>query len=314
MAKNWGDYFSESFLNTRELGLRRQQLEEEKAKSDLELYLKSQPSTYTYTDPATGEAKSYSVQSGMPQDIVTALEEKVMGRLKKDKGKVFPPSNLPPVTEVIPPDNLSSTPMGMSGGLPPNIATFNQGGKTQIIKNPLGSKDTPAQIAQKNLSGTGRFLEQFGRSYNELKTAYPEIGDVGFTGWATRGMGKVATALDNFPETKAFRVEKAPLANQMARDVEGGRVTDQDRKIYADSFADVLEHPTQTNIRLVSNKLLGLKDKGGNILNHVAELYSSDIDIMQNIALETLKSSPDIKKEVLMRVYQNNPDRFEVVK
>jgi hypothetical protein len=168
--------------------------------------------------------------------------------------------------------------------------------------------------AEETLSGTKRFLQQFGRSYDELKSSYPEIGDVGYTGWATRNWAKVATALDEHPETKAFQVELKPLANQMARDIEGGRVTDQDRQVYADSFANTLANPDKTNIRLVANSLLKMKDKGGNIASVLGELYSSDVDIMQQVATEVLKDSPELKQQILMQVYQNNPDRFEVVK
>jgi hypothetical protein len=300
--------FDEYFLKGLQAGA---EMASKKRDREQELYLKSQPSTYTYTDPATGEAKTYTVATSLSPDIMASLEEKVLGRLRGGKKQITPQLAATPEEQFNSFRSEQSVPSATS--VPPGMAVFQQGGKAQMIKTATGGKDSPAEIAQKNLSGTGRFLEQFGRSYNELKTAYPEIGDVGFTGWATRKGASIANALDSLPETKAFQVELQPLANQMARDVEGGRVTDQDRKVYADAFANTLKNPSQTNIRLVANKLLTLKDRGGDISKVLSELYSSDIDIMQNISKEVLKSSPELKQKILMQVYQNNPNRFEVV-
>lgn len=266
-----------------------QEMQNNDAQRKFEQWKQSQPTTYTFTDPATGEPKSYTISSG--QQPNSSINGNNIG------------SNIVP----------NNTTMGNQSNLPPGIAVINSGGKTSITNTPKSLLNNPAVESNKTLVGTKRFLEQFGRSYNELKTAYPEIGDVGYTGWATRGLAGLQTSLDKFPETKAFQVELQPLANQMARDVEGGRITDQDRKIYADAFANTLKNPSKTNVRLVSNSLLKLKDKGGDISKVVGELYSSDIDILQNISKEVIKSSPDIKKEALLQVYQNNPDRFEVV-
>jgi len=164
--------------------------------------------------------------------------------------------------------------------------------------------------AQKSLSGTDNFLKQFDRSYNELLKANPEIGDVGLTGFMTRKGASIQNSLDMYPETKAFMVELKPLANQMARDIEGGRVTDQDRQIYADSFANTLQHPSATNIRLVSNKLLDMKNKGANIEKVLVSLSKSNTDVMQSIVDEVLKESP----ELASAVFQANPDAWEVSK
>lgn len=165
-----------------------------------------------------------------------------------------------------------------------------------------------SMATQSTITGTKRFMQQFGKSYSELKNMFPEIGDAGYTGWATRKGAKISNYFDNLPETKAFQVELLPLANQMARDIEGGKITDQDRKIYADSFANTLNNPSATNVRLTANKLIGLKDKGGNITSVVKELYNSDIDFMQNVANEVLKEYPDMMGEVL-----DIPDGYEVV-
>jgi len=179
---------------------------------------------------------------------------------------------------------------GAGGGLIPTGANLNA--VTGDLSYSFGkdkAADKRAEDAysqEKTLSGTGMFLEQFGRSYKELKDAYPEIGDKGYSGWATRGSAKVNTALDQHPETKAFLQELEPLANQMARDIEGGKITDKDREIYAKSFANTVQNPSQTNKRLISNQLIKHRNNGSDISKVVNELRNSDIDIMQEIATE----------------------------
>jgi hypothetical protein len=183
---------------------------------------------------------------------------------------------------------------GAGGGLIPTGANLNAvtGDLSYSFgKDKAADKRAEDQYSQeKQLSGTGRFLQQFGRSWEELKGAYgKEIGEKGYSGWATRGLAKVNTALDNHPETKAFLQELEPIANQMARDIEGGKITDKDRDIYAKSFANTVKNPSATNVRLASNNLLKMRDKGGNIESVLNELRNSDIDIMQSIALEVDK-------------------------
>ena len=179
---------------------------------------------------------------------------------------------------------------GAGGGLIPTGANLNA--VTGDLSYSFGkdkAADKRAEDAysqEKSLSGTGMFLEQFGRSYKELKEAYPEIGDKGYGGWATRGLAKVNTALDQHPETKAFLQELEPLANQMARDIEGGKITDKDREIYAKSFASTVQNPSATNKRLISNQLIKHRNNGSDISKVVNELRNSGIDIMQEIATE----------------------------
>lgn len=179
---------------------------------------------------------------------------------------------------------------GAGGGLIPtgaNLNTVTGDLSYSFGKDKAADKRAEDQYSQeKSLSGTGMFLEQFGRSYKELKAAYPEIGDKGYGGWATRGLAKVNTALDNHPETKAFLQELEPLANQMARDIEGGKITDKDREIYAKSFANTVQNPSATNKRLIANQLIKHRNSGSDISKVVNELRNSDIDIMQEIATE----------------------------
>jgi len=225
--------------------------------------------------------------------------------------------------------NPVSNPMPGQGGFLPdnrlNSATAFEGYRAEKLNAmgvPTGYEPDPVRedqmkdlqksstAAQKSLSGTDNFLKQFDRSYNELLKANPEIGDVGLTGFMTRKGASIQNSLDMYPETKAFMVELKPLANQMARDIEGGRVTDQDRQIYADSFANTLQHPSATNIRLVSNKLLDMKNKGANIEKVLVSLSKSNTDVMQSIVDEVLKESP----ELASAVFQANPDAWEVSK
>lgn len=204
---------------------------------------------------------------------------------------------------------LPSGMLGLSQKVGGTTMRFGQPGMNEVDKanldihktlttEDLKNKQESQQAAQKNVSGTGRFLQQFGRSYDELKAYDPEIDKQGFSGWATRKMASIANKFDELPETKAFMVELQPLANQMARDVEGGRVTDQDRKIYADAFASAVKNPSATNIRIASNNLIRLKDRGGDITSVVNQLSSSNIDIMKNIANEVYKEYPELKPSI----------------
>lgn len=185
-------------------------------------------------------------------------------------------------------------------------------GKVSMTLSP-STKESPSATTAKELSETQNFIQQFGRAYDEQLKMFPEIGETGYVGWATRKGGKIANYFDQLPETKAFQVEKLPLANKMARTIEGGRVTDKDREVYANALADSLEHPTETNIRLVSNSLSKLYQKGGDIAQHLAEFNSSNIDIFSKVVASVLKDNPKLKEEVLRRTYLLNPDRFEVV-
>lgn len=309
---NFGETFANSFSSAyqmaKEIAYRKMKDTEdkksEKSKLAFDAYLKTLPSTYTVQDPATGKPTTYTIQSDVPEDIRSAAETEFKNYLGVGSSQPQPQPMRPMAIGGLQVGNPNGT-------IPPNIAVVQQGGKTTF--KGTGKTDSPVSEAEKTLSGTGMFLKQFGRSYNELKNKFPEIGDIGYTGWMTRKGAGVENYFDNLPETKAFEVEKKPLANQMARDIEGGRVTDQDRQIYADSFADTLTHPTATNIRLSANSLIKLHKKGGDISGVLGELSSSGIDIMDSIVAEVLKDVPELKQKVLMKAYQSNPDRFEVV-
>lgn len=163
-------------------------------------------------------------------------------------------------------------------------------------------KQEEIQKAEKSAKGTFRFLQQFNRSYEELLKFDPEIGKEGFGGYLSRSAAKIATSLDELPETKALKIEILPMANAVAREIEGGRVTDQDRQIYADRFASAINHPTKTNIRLMSNSLVDLIDKGGNekgiITNQLKALASTKTDIFNSVITQVLIEYPDLADDI----------------
>ena len=86
------------------------------------------------------------------------------------------------------------------------------------------------------------------------------------------------------------------MANQMARDVEGGRITDQDREIYADAFSNALESPTNTNIRLASESIISLADKGGDVTPILNSLSSTKSDLLNEISDQVYSSYPNFKR------------------
>lgn len=165
--------------------------------------------------------------------------------------------------------------------------------------------------AQQEVSGSLRFVRQFERSFdeldNELKNKLssipivgpfleqlPEFGEPGIGGATTRTLGTVAESFSGLPETSALLIRLKPIANQMARDVEGGRVTDQDRKIYADSFANTLKNPTPTNARLISEQLIGLADKGGDISKNLQAFSQSENPVFKQILENISEDFPEL--------------------
>ena len=140
--------------------------------------------------------------------------------------------------------------------------------------------------AQKEIPRKARFLEQFERTESEVNKKFKHVGDASLLGTVQRFGARRAEDLGLLPETRAFENNKLVLANQFARNVEGGRVTDQDRQVYADAMADVTTNPSKTNIRLASGSLLDLKDKGGDVSSVIKQLRASKSKVMNSIADE----------------------------
>jgi len=137
--------------------------------------------------------------------------------------------------------------------------------------------------AKKQLTSSNRFVQQFERSYDELNKAVPGFSDVGTKGKMRRFGAGIKQFFGQLPETETFLVELKPMANQMARDVEGGKITDQDRQIYADAFANTLTHPTESNARLIANQLISLADKGADISKNMSAFSGSKNPVLQKV-------------------------------
>jgi len=266
------------------------------------------------TLPTTGDASTTGLPTPTPQEVGLSSASSPSGQEAQDAFGQW--SNLPPRLQMRPDPALSLgykySPYDI-GIQDAYINAFQKGLEQDItLKGKRREELQKGQIAaEQNLTNTQRFMQQYGRSWSELKAAYPEIGDTGFIGKSTRKYARLETeALDKFPETKAFLAELKPLANQMARDVEGGRVTDQDRKIYADAFSNTVENASPTNIRLTANALVKMADKGADISKVVNELAISDLEIFRQIAVEVYKAYPDLQIKAL----GYDPDRYERVK
>lgn len=156
--------------------------------------------------------------------------------------------------------------------------------------------------AEKTSKGTYRFMQQFDRSIKELKSFDPEFDKVGASGWLSRKQASIAEHLDELPETSALKIQVKPMANAMAREIEGGRVTDDDRKIYADSFANGIGNPNVTNMRLMSQSIISLIDKGGNengkITNQLQMLAKSDTDMFNGVIMQVLEDYPELAPKI----------------
>lgn len=179
--------------------------------------------------------------------------------------------------------------------------------EAEVVKK----KEAELQRETKKSVGEFRgFIEQFERSYDELTGAFPSIGATGMGGYGIRSIASLGEKVGSFPETSAFLRELKPKANQMARTIEGGRVTDEDRKIYADSFANVLATPSQTNIRLVANSLINAQRKGGDISVIMGALRVSDNEIMQGIVNEVEQNIPDLQQPQGFDFSQSSTDEL----
>ena len=81
----------------------------------------------------------------------------------------------------------------------------------------LSTEEANVQFgAKKEASSSRRFVQQFDRSYQELKRANPHFDEPTFSAGMSRlGLG-IKTAFRLMPETRALQIRIQPLANQMA--------------------------------------------------------------------------------------------------
>jgi len=178
--------------------------------------------------------------------------------------------------------------------------------KTAEAMGTVKSKQAADLIsAQKQAQGTYRFAQQFTRSWDELKAFDPEIDKEGFDGWSRRQVSQFYAKVDGLPETKALMIQIKPMANKMARDIEGGRVTDTDRTIYANSFAAAYANPGVTNMRLLSYSIINLLDQGGydnrfmtSMTSHLKQLASMNHPFMNKVIEQVLIEYPDMARQI----------------
>ena len=114
-------------------------------------------------------------------------------------------------------------------------------------------------------------------------------------GKLVRGLGSIANSIDLLPKSSAFISNIEVSANQMARTIEGGRVTDQDRAIYSKSLANSLTNPSAENTELLVISLRNLRNKGGDISQQVKTLLRSKSKTLSEVG-RRLSSKEDILK------------------
>lgn len=156
--------------------------------------------------------------------------------------------------------------------------------------------------AQKSAPNTVRQIRLYVESLNELRAKIPAIEEEGLTGFAARAEAAVRTSIDEFPITRALNIRAEIIANQTARDVEGGRVTDADRKIYAMGLANAMKEPTVTNAALAAGQLSDLMLKGGNETGSIT-----------NVLIQYAYSGEKVFELITNRILENYPELIEAV-
>lgn len=151
--------------------------------------------------------------------------------------------------------------------------------------------------------GTKRLVQQFSRAEQELVSKFGEDATKdGTSSFLTRRTADIAMRLDELPENKALKLQALPMAQEMAAELEGGRVTDQDREIQVNKFANAISFPTNTNIRLMSNGYIELLDKGGNENGKITEqlkvFSQSNSDMFNKVIEQVLTEYPELAKEI----------------
>ena len=107
--------------------------------------------------------------------------------------------------------------------------------------------------------------------------------------------GEAISTIDSMAEFNNSTMRTRVLANAQARNVEGGRVTDADREVYADAMANALGGPTEENIILAADAILDMKDKGGNISGLLDDLsVKADHPVIGGIIEELFRNMSGI--------------------
>jgi len=110
-----------------------------------------------------------------------------------------------------------------------------------------------SESVKTGLKDITNFVKDFELSEQEIVNVIGEEAlQVGPQGLVSRLVGAGAEKIDLLPKTSSFLRDLKKRANGMARAVEGGRVTDQDRSVYSDTLANTLGNPSEENTQLLS--------------------------------------------------------------
>lgn len=167
-----------------------------------------------------------------------------------------------------------------------------------IIKKQIEDKET----TEKSTQSSSLFMRRFAESHGEVNEKFPGAGEATFKGKAKRWAAAIsAEQLGTLPKTEAFLKRMKPIANAQARMVEGGRVTDQDRQVYAEAMVNAVTAPDESNIILAADAIVEFHNKGANIKPLLDDLTSQDIPITNEIVKEILRLVPAEDKERLLK-------------
>lgn len=170
-------------------------------------------------------------------------------------------------------------------------------GTREGLKKAATEKTEISQKAKGQLANTKSFIKNFIESKTELETKFPNLGESNLKGFAQRIAAFATEKTGALPATTAFINNSEVVANQQARDIEGGRVTDKDRSVYAKAMANAIKFPTQTNIIAVSNALIQMKNKEANLSPILEEFKSSGVPFLKDVAKRVEDSDKPIKSE-----------------
>lgn len=172
-----------------------------------------------------------------------------------------------------------------------NIEDPNVEGRREGVKAASKEKGEKAAKATQAAARQDRVVKAFLRSTNELEKLFPEVGESTLEGFFSRVGAQGAEKLGLVPETTRAVKRLLVAANKQAREVEGGRVTDEDRKIYSEAMANALGAPTSSNIGLAADSLIDLYEEYDNsqdFLNIMKSYFTSEVPLLNKIGMEAI--------------------------
>lgn len=168
--------------------------------------------------------------------------------------------------------------------LPETLETKKKKLEIEKLEKDLG-KEKKGQ--KQSAEGKKRFFQLYEESRVELQQAgFTSIGEASAKGLFERTTAGIQEKTGTLPLTTVLKTRSQVAANAQARQVEGGRVTDQDRKIYADALVSAMNLPDKANKRLAAEGLLDLKDMGGDVKSLLVEYENSGSSLFEDIAVE----------------------------